>query len=292
MKINLKLIVLSIITSLAITACDDGDKIIDDILATVGRGAVLRTVDTDGELNKFDLDSFFSVEMEEQDVEDGGLLEQVEVFIGITDNDDDTDLEPAERSILVLPASAFSPGEFGLPRASFSFTFGEALDALGLDVASIEGGETIDYRLELTLTDGQVFSTGNTTNTVSQRFFSSPFEYKPGINCFPPNVVTGDYTLLLTDTEGDGWTDGAVLTVTIDGTATEYVVPAGERGATFTISVPDGSTSLEFNYTQGSDEDTEEENGYMITSPFDETAASESSEPDGGPIRLNICTIM
>jgi len=105
-----------------------------------------------------------------------------------------------------------------------------------------------------------------------------------GVACIPVEPVTGDYVLDLEDTYGDGW-DGAFITVTIDGTATDYTIDSGST-ANFTINVPAGTTELIFNYTPGN---FESEHIWELLAPNGDTAAAGSPGP-GGEIVLNICT--
>lgn len=286
MNINIKNIALVALTSICITSCDDGDKIIDEILATTERGAVLRTIETFGtDFDRFDTSSPFGVTFEEQDVENGALLQTVEIFVNFVDNTaGNGETAPAEVSVATFSASDFTEGPFGLPRATYETTFADALAALGVVEGQFDGGDFIVFRLRLDLTDGNSYSSDTNTNTLTGSFFASPFEYQKTIKCIPPAPVSGNYTLDLADSFGDGW-DGAKLTATIDGVVSEYTFTSGSE-ASFVVNVPDGTTEFFFTYISGS---FEGEHSYVITAPTGETAIEDGPGPATGEVVLNIC---
>ena len=278
------MLVVGLVTALSCTE----EKIVDDVQATVGRGLVLRTVaNLSTTYNLLDPSSTFGVTLEAQDEENGGLLSEVRVFAQFVDNtiENDNNESSAETLVVTLPASAFSTGPFGFPRADLVVTLNEALTSTGTDFSTVDGGDAISFRLEALLTDGRVF-TNNAAGTVANgSFFSSPFAYSAGINCIPVTPVTGDYQLDMTDTYGDGW-DGAFITVNIDGTTTDYTIAAGSA-ASFTISVPAGTTELVFTYTPGN---FEAEHLFVLLAPSGEVAAAGGPGPTPGEIVLNICS--
>ncbi|PCE64537.1 hypothetical protein [Sediminicola luteus] len=286
MKIQSKIFSILALSSLLFTACEEGNKDIDKIFDETTRGAVLRTISGGNAVfNRFDTSTVWSVELEEQDQENGGLLEKVEVFVNFDDNTPDNgETTTTEALLQTLPASSFTTGPFGLPRVSTSATFQEALDALGLEEGDFDGGDVIEFRMELTLTDGRRFSNDNDSATLNGSFYSSPFFYRGNIKCLPPDPVGGDYVLKLMDSYGDGW-DGAKITVNIDGTSTDYTFTSGSE-ASFTVNVPCGTSTLVMTYVPGN---FEGEHTYTITAPTDELAASDGPSPSPGEIALNIC---
>ena len=149
------------------------------------------------------------------------------------------------------------------------------------------GGDQINIRLVVNLTDGRSFTDADGTGNVSGgSFFSSPFSYRAGINCIPVTPVTGDYELIMDDSYGDGW-NGAFISVTIDGTTTEYTVSAAQATTnTETINVPDGTTELVWSFSSGS---FDGEVTYELIAPSGETAAAGGPGPTPGEIVLNIC---
>lgn len=286
MKINLKHLALITVTGLLLGACDDGDKVIDEIFDTTTRGAILRTVELTGsDYDRFDTSTVFGFEVEAQDVENGKLLEKMDIYVNFTDKTsaNGTD-EPAEAFIKSVPASEFSDGPYGLPRTSFESTFADALSALGLVEGDFDGGDVIFFRLELTLTDGRVFTNTGNTGTLSGSFLASPFQYNRTIKCIPPSPVAGQYSIVLNDSYGDGW-NGAAINVTIDGTTTPITLADGST-STETFTVPDGTTEFIMEFVSG---DWDSEVDYEVTAPTGENAISDGPSPTTGVLVLNIC---
>jgi len=272
---------------MGVTSCDQDDQIIDDVIASVTSGAILRTRSiNNGTFNRFDTSSLFSVTVEEQDEENGGLLSSVDVMIAFNDNQDDgVDNGVAEQMLTSIPAADFGISERGLPETTFSITLAEALSAAGLVAGQFDGGDNFVFRFIINLTDGTTWTTTDVSSTVAGgSFFSTPYQYTAGIACIPVAPVTGTYTLNLEDTFGDGW-DGAFLTVTIDGVSEDFTIDDGSE-ATFDVMVPATATSLVFSYTPGN---FESEHIWEIIAPNGDTAAAGSPGP-GGDITLNICT--
>lgn len=286
MKINIKNIALVALTSVFITSCEDSDKIIDDILETTERGAVLRTIDVFGQdYDRFDTSSSFGFTIEEQDVEEGALLEKVDVFANFVDNTaDNGEIVRDEVLVKTFVASDFETGPFGLPRTTYESSFADALAALGVVEGEFDGGDFIIFRLQLSLTDGNSYSSDTNTNTLTGSFFASPFQYQRTIKCIPPAPVPGDYELVLADSYGDGW-DGAKLLASIDGVETEYTFTSGSE-FTDTVNVPVGTTDFFFTYVPGS---FEGEHSFVITAPTGETAIEDGPSPSTGELVLNIC---
>lgn len=273
-----KYIALLVFSSLAISCSEQ--KLIDDVFDTVDRGLVLRTISqSGGTFNLFDTSSTFMATLEVQDAEGGDLLSEVEVYATFVDDG----AAGTETLLSTISASAFTDGPFGLPRTDLSVTFTELLTTLGLQDGDYDNLDNFNLRLVAKLTDGRSY-TNNANGTVTGgSFFSSPFAYSISIACIPITPFTGDYTLEIVDSFGDGW-DGAFITVTIDGTSTDYTTAGTED--THIISVPDGTEELTFSYTSGN---FEGEHSYTLTAPNGETAAQDGPGPAVGEIVLNIC---
>lgn len=184
---------------LLIGSCSTEDKLIDKVDATVERGAVLRTISIDGgALDVLDPTAAVSIVIEEQDAQDGGLLQEVRMFVDLADNTPDATTATTETLLATIPAASFTTGPFDLPRATFGSTVGDMAAALGLADGDYNCGDAFNLRAELALTDGRVFTSSDVTGTVSGgSFFSSPFAY--AINLIAPlpddNLFTGQYQL-------------------------------------------------------------------------------------------------
>ena len=206
------------------------------------------------------------------------MLSELDIYVTFIDDGS----AGTETLLTTIPASAFTQGPFGLPRGDVSITFTELLTTLGLQSGEYDNLDNFSLRLVANLNDGREF-TNNANGTVTGgSFFSSPFAYNISIACIPITPFTGDYTLEILDSFGDGW-DGAFITVDIDGTTTDYTT-AGS-GDTYVINVPDGTSSLTFSYTPGN---FEGEHTYTLTAPTGEIAASDGPGPAPGDIVLNI----
>lgn len=177
-------------------ACEEDTQVIE-IIEGVERGAILRTLNDTDENGSLTLGAGgeYLIQVEEQDEQDGDLLESVDVFLSFADNTLLSDLSitgagmdlsfPAEGDVLVktIPASDFSDGPFGLPRADI--TINEAEIASVLPIADITSNDVVNVRLELNLTDGRSFTSVNANgdpgvngNIAGGAFFLSPFAYQ------------------------------------------------------------------------------------------------------------------
>ncbi|MEP3713509.1 MAG: hypothetical protein ABJM70_15150, partial [Ekhidna sp.] len=142
MKINNKILGAILgVSTLLISSCDDGDKVIDTVFDETTRGAVLRTIEADGIFDRFDTSTTYGFTFEEQDYEDGDLLEKVDLYISFEDNTEANGDSTVDEILIetFLPAD-FTDGEFGLPRASYETTLANALSQLGLVEGDFDGG--------------------------------------------------------------------------------------------------------------------------------------------------------
>lgn len=166
-------------------SCSTDDKVVDDVINSVTAGAVLRTTTVNNTDMPLGDDSVsFSIEIEEQDVEGGALLSQVNVFLGFKDNTDDgIDTDIAEVFVETITADQFYEGPFGLPRAMLNYPITMMRSLLGQDADAPQGGDQYQIRLELELTDGRVFGVDNAGGIITGGFFNSPFFYNANVTC-------------------------------------------------------------------------------------------------------------
>lgn len=202
MKNYIKYLALSAL-AFGIFSCDDGgDEQIDGLLDTVETGAILRTVEVlANELPIGAEGSQFSIIVEEQDEQDGGLLQSVDVFATFADNSeedgDTTGANFSEFAVTTIDASAFMPGPFGLPRAPIVISADELNAGAGVTGDQLFGGDTFSIRLVLNLTDGRSFtSTDVNGNIAGGSFFLSPFAYTATVTCpVPEAFLVGDFLM-------------------------------------------------------------------------------------------------
>ncbi len=188
-------------------ACESDDKIVDTVLAEVGTGAIIRTIDETNDLvyndetDAFDPGSSYALVLEEQDAENGALLQGVEIFVNFDDNNTEGgDMSTTEVLLQSLAASDFTAGDRGLPQVSVSWTSDELIAATGIDESMVIGRDRFEFRLVLTLTNGEVFSNNDVGGPVSGgSFFAAPFEYFPVVSCTITESLAGTHSYVTTD---------------------------------------------------------------------------------------------
>lgn len=289
---------------LLVISCE-GNKTIDEIFNSVERGAILRTISVSGNtFNVLDTSSEWSVDLEEQDYEDGALFQEIELYGSLVDNTPEGGTTEVEEALIkTIPASAFSPGDSGLPAGTVSTSFQEVLDALGLTAGEYDGGDQIVLRLELVLTDGRRFTDSNTGATVSGgSFFSSPFRYTNLLVCILPTVPAGDWVIDMHDSYGDGWqtsggNGGPGITVTLSTgevmevglctpyEANDYDCITEDSDGSDVITIPPGIESAVW-YFPG---DYWGEISFEIYAPSGNLVAAYEAGAPAGPIALNLC---
>jgi len=178
---------LFVLLALGLFSCQESDNIIDGVLDDFTNGAVLRTISETNTTLTVGTGTVYSLVVEEQDKEEGALLESVDVYVRFNDNTvlgansasgAGTDESfPATDDVLLrnVAASEFAPGPFGLPRTTITIT--EADLAAVLPTGNFDSLDTVTVRLSLNLTDGRVFSDYNAGGIITGGFFSSPFLY-------------------------------------------------------------------------------------------------------------------
>jgi len=288
-------------------SCSEDDKLTVDIQDTALRGAILRTISVNP--NSFingEAESLWTVTWEEQDHEDGELLQSVDVYVGFFDDSPGNGTTTASEALLVsIPASDFSVGPNGLPRITYSISYGDALNALGLslDPDVVTGSDQIIIRPEIVLTDGRTISDSDLSGTVSGgSFFSSPLNYRAIVVCPPKPPAAGIWTIEMEDSYGDGWqTDtaagGSGITLTLDdGTVFEvglcspyapsdFDCTPGDFSGTATITIPSGAETADW-YFPG---DTYGEISFRILTPSGNVVADVGAGTAAGPIEIDFC---
>ena len=280
-------------------SCTEGDKTIDFVYDNIQKGAVIRTISSSGEYNFYDpANSIFSATIEEHDAENGGLMQNIEVYVSLNGG--------SEALLKTLQPGEFTTGPTGLPRTDLKVSLAESANALGLSSSDYTGGDAINIRLQLNLTDGRSFSSGDVTGSMTGSYFASPFAYNMVIKCIPLSAVPGIYTITMSDSYGDGW-QTSNLTVTVDGQKYVFAIPSeasadADFNATlepFTgnsssgsgqLIIPEGASTMSFEWTNGR---WASECGYTITytkldGTGEQTAFSEGSVSPGTKV-LSIC---
>ncbi|NAY92918.1 hypothetical protein GTQ34_13425 [Muricauda sp. JGD-17] len=156
-------------------SCSEDDKVTLFVQDNFTAGAVLRTLDQTGGLDMFDEDAELTWSIQEQDIEDGDLLDRVEITLSFVDNNGTTD--DSVSGVALATITEFGSTD-GLPSFDYSITLGELLTAAGITLLDILPGDQFVVDMELFLTDGRSFDSDSVTGTVEGgSFFSSPFQY-------------------------------------------------------------------------------------------------------------------
>lgn len=204
MNLNRNLVqALLLLTTLVLSqSCSDDDKAIDTVFQETERGAVLRTIERDNEnFIDGDLTSTFSILIEEQSIETDNQFENVLIFVKYIDRDPSgLGMQTAETLLRAIPPDEFFTGPVQLPRLALNIEYQEVIEALNLDINTIEPGDQFELRMELVLNDGRSFSNDSASAVILTDFcsFKSPYRYV--INVLEPLAstnFTGVYTYSL-----------------------------------------------------------------------------------------------
>ena len=208
--------------------------------ATFDTGAYLRTIArTSTTFNFFDLaNSKFALTLEAVDIEDGKTVQTVEIRVRHRRLIPGVGLKYTPTSdalVKTLQASDFAPNtDSRFLRTSFQITAAEAIAAVGLTAADIQGGDVFEFRLVLNDKFGRRFSSDNvTTNVGGAPFYASPFQYPVSVVC--PSDLAGTYDFTASEQKSDygtcaGGTFTGKTTWTKVGTSTRYLVSDGTFG--------------------------------------------------------------
>lgn len=261
-------------------ACQDSDNAIYTVLDDYQTGAVLRTISQSGEYNINDTSgSIFSLEIEEHDEQNGGLFQNMEIYVSINGG---------ETLYRTVDPSEFTTGPTGLPRAKVDVSLASVLSTLQLNANQVTGGDTVNIRLQLNLTNGKSYTAKDAASSLTGSYFASPYQYSKIIKCIPLGAIDGNYELNLFDSYGDGW-NGAKLTVTVDGVATEYTLEDG-ASSTFTHTIK-GASTMSFVFSGG--EWDSEVTFNIVYATLDgnnkQTAFSDGPSPAEGEKIMSIC---
>lgn len=202
--------------------------------------AYLRTISrTSTTFNFFDLqNSNFNITIEAVDAEDGGSVETVEVRVRHRRLIPGVGLEytPEEDALVTtLNASDFAPNsDSRFLRATIQVSAADAIAAVGLTPADIEGADVFEFRLVLNDRFGRVFTNTNVSNNVAGApFYASPFQYDVAVIC--PSDLGGTYAFTQRDMDSvygdcDGTISGSTTWAPISGSPGAYAITDGTFG--------------------------------------------------------------
>lgn len=183
MKNYIKYLTLSVL-ALGTLSCNESDEVADNLLENLETAAFIRTVEViSDEIVAGSPESEFSIIIEEQDEEDGGLLQNVEIFLTFDDRSlfaGDTDGAIKEEEVLFtrIEASEFTDGPFGLPRTDITFSGTDLSTVVNVNPNNLARNDRFELRLVLNLTDGRSFTNNVSSFVRNEPFFLAPFTYR------------------------------------------------------------------------------------------------------------------
>ncbi len=191
-------LIVGLISCLVLFSCSTDDKAIDQVFEGITYGSWLRTIQFEqADLDVTNLTSEFSVTLEEQDFEDGALLEYVEVYISFKDNTTAVgDFSTQEVALATYTKDQFVVGSVGLPRIDVKFTLANLLAATNLNIAQIACKDQFIMRFEVFLIDGRSFTVGSGAPCIIafETYFSSPYRFLINlVEPINPDLFTGVY---------------------------------------------------------------------------------------------------
>lgn len=213
--------------------------------ATFNTGTYLRTIrsapNTSTNFNFFELaNSKFALTLEAVDAEGGTTVDNVQIRVrhrrlipgvGLEYVPAGTGSQVNDVLIRTLNGSEFQKATENpnhpstiYTRASFEINALDAIEAVGLTPAQIEGGDTFEFRLILTDINGRVFDSNNRSADVSGGiFYDSPFLYNVNVVC-PSNISTATDLWDATSTSRFGVRTAEVRVTPVSGQATQWEV--------------------------------------------------------------------
>lgn len=190
------------------------------------RGTYLRTISSTSSIDFFQLaTSTWTITVEAVDENDGSSVEEVDIFVKRRRGNTLT----TEQFVKTIDKSAFAlTPDSKYKRATFSVTIPEALTAMSLTTADIDGGDFFEFRLALTDNEGLVFSNNNVSGDVAGgAFYRSPFFYRVPVVC--PSDLGGTYDYSSTNMSSPfgscpGTITGQVTLTPVSAGSTSYIV--------------------------------------------------------------------
>ena len=231
---------------LAVLGCEEATDLASyNHTENIQYGAVLRTIDdmpSNNLINTSFDDSAFIVTVEEQDIEDGGLLKEMRIVAVFDDYSPENGVTEASGLAQTVPASEFyTDTPYGFPRHDINVSWGEMKAALNFTGGEFAPGDIVRMELELELTDGRVFGPDDASAVISSGFFNSTFQYNTLLACSP---LAGEYQVFGWDGYGDGWNgENSGIEFCIDGNCTVFTIPNGNYNEGI-INVPEGAGEM------------------------------------------------
>lgn len=190
------------------------------------RGTYLRTITPPSTINFFNLTtSSFTILVESVDENDGSSVESVAVFVARRRANAVT----TEQPVLTVPKTAFTKTDDSkYIRATITVSIPDALAAMSMTTADINGGDFFEFRLALTDNEGLVFTNTNVSGDVAGgNFYASPFFYRVAVVC--PSDLGGTFSYSASNMNSafgscPGTITGSVTLTPVSAGSTSYIV--------------------------------------------------------------------
>lgn len=195
-------------------------------------GVYLRTITPPTNVNFFALSSArFTLVVEAVDEQDGNLVQEVDVYVRRRRLNTVT----TEAKVTTVPKTAFASNpDSKYLRATIDIPVSQALTAMGFTNADINGGDFLEWRLDLLDTKGRRYTNSNvSTDIVGGAFYASPFFYRVGVVC--PSDLAKTYNAVT------NWID----CYGVPGTNTYTVALVKTAGFNVRYDLPDLSGGME-----------------------------------------------
>jgi hypothetical protein len=212
-------------------ACEE-DAVINQVLDDVDTSNAYLATSISGAIDLFDVESSRNYDFEFRS-KDINLFQEVTFTIRFNDNNPEDGVDNGRDAVAfgsLTKVDFNNIGEFGFPQSSFSYTFQEAMDALGLTTDEVNGSDTFVLAWTMTLTDGRTYTADDVNGNVSAvgAFYSSPYtDTAPVVCLLPETFLVGTY---LIEQQNDGnygavFPDGEYEVTAISSTVRQFSAP-------------------------------------------------------------------
>ena len=203
---NLKKLMVVFIAAITTVSCGDPELPVE-LFPEMQYGAYARKMTQTGEFNYFDIsNSSITMDVEYYDEANGANITSFDIDVEYVDNISGGAKSVARTDLKTINSSEFTTNADGYLSSVITLGFTEALGALGITSADVDGGAYFRYWFTITKVDGTVYDYNNTgPNLMSSNAFSALFRQNISIIC--PSDLAG--SLLVSQTTianaGVGW---------------------------------------------------------------------------------------
>ncbi|MDP2088242.1 MAG: hypothetical protein Q8J84_02460 [Flavobacteriaceae bacterium] len=227
---NIKYIFSLLFVLAVFTACTDEDKVAP-LFSELPNGAYLTTTIVSGTINFNDLaNAKFEAKLVPTYNADKVSISQVDVYVGYKDNTPANGTTTvAEKLLKTIAGTQFTLGS----TTTLVVTATEAMAALGITAAQMDGSDAVIVRLVLKLSDGQEFTNSNTSANVQSGVYNSPFRWTVSLVC--PSDLVSKFDIFQTNFTFRGTPYGGSVSLTggefkrVDG-VTYSILPGADFG--------------------------------------------------------------